>query len=166
MTDSPQILNAARFLGILQLLPCPERERTWRVIAPCRWHSARLDRVFTIPENLIVDLYSVPRPLWIIYPPSEGREDAAAGLHDYLVRYRRTLGLGLRACHREFYDAMNATGARPVEALLKWLNVWCFNWLHPGPGDGTPPASIRAIQAKWPVLDPPEPQQEPQEPGP
>lgn len=139
------------FIDPLVDAPVNERSMLWRITANCRWYSTRLDTTFTIPTNLLVDYYSVPRPFWNIFPPREGREDPAAGLHDYLVRYRKRLGLGLRACHREFRNAMRVLGASRSEARIKWLMVWSFNWMAAGPGDGTPYRKIADLQAKYPV---------------
>lgn len=141
------------FMDDLYLLPCPERDRTWRVLYPVRWFSARLNRVFVIPANLIVDLFSVPRCLWWLFPPSEGRSDAAAALHDLLARYRKVLGLRYLQVHAEFLDAMEYLKTGLLARRAKWLGVVLGNWAVASPGDGTPPDELKEIQAKWPISE-------------
>lgn len=47
-------------------------------------YRSRGGRTITVPVGFETDGASVPRPLWILYPPFGGEYDRAAIVHDYL----------------------------------------------------------------------------------
>jgi hypothetical protein len=64
-----------------------ERPLTYRV---------RPGETITVPAGFVTDLASVPRPLWVLYPP-DGPWAQAAIVHDYEYK---TLGSGVWNGHR------------------------------------------------------------------
>jgi len=109
--------------------------RVWQFQQPL-WFVDWKGRRWILPMYFSCDLWSSPRPFWIIRPPSDGDSDAAAGMHDFLVRCRTLLGIGLRECHHIFRDAMKEVGIGRVRRNAKYLSVYCFNWLAAGDGRG------------------------------
>lgn len=70
-----------QFSGEVELTPLDIGDgRMWRVDVPFSYTASNGDIVF-VPEKSITDLASIPRPLWIFYPP-EGLYTDAAVVHD------------------------------------------------------------------------------------
>ena len=101
------------------------------------------DKSCMIPAPFYNDKYSGPRnPIYKRTRNCE-IEDMPAVLHDFLMRYRKLLGLSIMQCHDLFRQAMILAGLPLWLIQLKYMGVVAFNWLIAGPGDGTPPRKIR-----------------------
>lgn len=77
------------------------------------------DVVVTVPSGFTTDFNSVPRPLWIWFPPWECPE--AALIHDWLYRHpnkrdRATVDL----MHRRI---MEVKGERKSKRVMVWLGI-------------------------------------------
>lgn len=106
---------------------------------PCPIALVYVDRdgkEWPIPADFLCDYYSGIRPIWWHTPPSTGQKDRAAALHDFMVRWRKRLGLSLMDCHRHFRDAMLAVGARTARANTRYVTVVALNWMCAGAGYG------------------------------
>ena len=73
----------------------------------------------SVPAGFETDYASVPRLLWIIFPPS-GTHNKAAVIHDYLYKSK--------ACSRFladalFREAMREVGVHAARAWFMWLAV-------------------------------------------
>lgn len=78
---------------------------------------------WTAPEGTKTDGASVPRVLWSLYGPFEGKYREAAVLHDYYCESQlRTW----QATHNMFYDAMRASGVSERDAKIMWAAVYSF----------------------------------------
>ena len=91
------------------------------------------------------DKYSGPRNPIYKRDRNCDKENMPAGMHDFLMRYRKLLGLSIMQCHDIFRQAMVLAGLPSWLVNLKYTGVVCFNWLIAGPGDGTPPRKIRRV---------------------
>ena len=62
--------------------------RTWRTTRDITNHVGALTShwLITVPKEFETDGASVPRLLWVFFPPFGGNYDQAAVLHDYLYR--------------------------------------------------------------------------------
>jgi hypothetical protein len=134
-------------------IPCEQvSKRVWRTLEPFSfWIDGKYHR---IPAPFFNDKYSVIFDDVIFYvigfPRDRGddAENMPAVLHDYLVRYRKVLGLSLMDCHELFKQSMGMASLPPFTIVAKYSAVVCFNWIMAGPGDGTPPRKIRKAMQK------------------
>lgn len=111
-------------------------ERLWETVNVIAFLDSR-GCLWVFTFGLRTDLYSSPRLLWFIRPPSNGVADVASILHDALVRCRALLGLSLIDCHKIFREAMEACGVGRIRRNVKYAVVYAFNWACAGAGDGT-----------------------------
>ena len=101
-----------------------------------------------IEEPFYHDKYSGPRnPIYKRDRNCE-TENMPAVLHDFLMRYRKLLGLSIMQCHDLFRQAMRLAGLSRWLVWLKYSGVVAFNWMIAGPGDGTPPRNIRRVMRR------------------
>ncbi|MCO6401333.1 MAG: DUF1353 domain-containing protein [Verrucomicrobia bacterium] len=115
--------------------------RVWRIAEPFAFHSTALFDL-EVPAGFLTDFASVPRILWPIIPIADGVYDPAAVVHDYAVRNRKRLGLSLMQCHGMFHEALRCRGTPLWKADTMFAAVVAFNWISPGPGDGTTPKRL------------------------
>ena len=83
------------------------------------------DVVVTVPSGFVTDFNSVPRPLWVWFPPWECPE--AALIHDWLYRHpnkrdRKTVD----AIHKRI---MELTGERTSTRIAVWLGIRAGGWV-------------------------------------
>lgn len=114
----------------------------WQTRRILRFYSARLNRWFTVPEDFLHDYGSVPWLFQFWIPRVDGLADRAYVLHDYLVRYRKELGLSLTDCHALFYEAMRSLQVHKAKAKAAYRAVYCVNWMIAGDGHGVPPKDL------------------------
>lgn len=113
-------------------------------VAPYRWrlvedfgYESRAGLIVLVPAGFETDFASVPRLLWPIIPLTDAVYDKAAVLHDFAVRNRRALGFSLMECHRLFREVLLFTGTGHFKSAVMFSAVVLFNWIDPGPGDGS-----------------------------
>ena len=106
-----------------------------------RWR----DIWYMIPPGFVFDFYSVPRPLWSIYPPRAGWGDEAALIHDFLCRFGVLIGVSRIEADRAFRAAMDHYELS--FARRKWLAVAAYSLVAPE-GDGTPGRKVRRAMRK------------------
>ena len=115
------------------------------------FHFIYLGVHYCIPAGFVLDFYSIPRALRWMFPNNQGVYNESAAIHDFLVRNRKVLGLSLMECHHAFNAAMDYQDMGSARRRTKFSAVVLFNWMAPGPGDGTPGRRARkAIAAKKP----------------
>lgn len=91
--------------------------RVLTLTAPFRFVDG--DQVIDVPEAFTTDFNSVPRLLWIWFPPWEAPE---AGLvHDYL--YRHPGKRSRRACDAIHRRVMELKGERKSKRVAVWLGI-------------------------------------------
>jgi len=123
--------------------------RVWRIAEPFAFHSSALYDL-EIPADFLTDFASVPRIFWPIIPLADGVYDPAAVVHDYAVRNRKRLGLSLMQCHGLFYEALTVRDTPTWKADAMFAAVVAFNWISPGPGDGTtPPRLLKRVRPEF-----------------
>jgi hypothetical protein len=80
-------------------------------------------RNWDVPEGAVTDGASIPRILWISYPPFTGKYRAAAVVHDY---YCQTKSRPWREVHEVFYMAMRTAGVDDKTAKVMYGAVYNF----------------------------------------
>lgn len=121
-----------RFLSPLEFEETAD-QGVYRLTSALRWFDPVAGLQAT-PEGFLTDFYSAPRWAAWIAPQNEPASNAAAVVHDYCVRNRKRLGLGLTQCHAIFLRAMLCLGVPRWKARARWLAVWLFNWVVAGDG--------------------------------
>jgi len=76
-----------------------------------------------VPAGTITDGASIPRILWVKYPPFTGAYRQAAVVHDH---YCQTRSRPWKQTHEAFYNAMRASGVRETEAKTMYTAVYYF----------------------------------------
>lgn len=73
--------------GFLDHLQCEYVDgRVWTVIKPFGFISGKTGLHVIVPEGFETDFASIPRILWRIMPPTDGRIGKGAVIHDFLYR--------------------------------------------------------------------------------
>lgn len=84
-------------------------------------------RVFVVPAGFVSDGASVPRPLWVLYPPFGEAYEPAAWLHDYLYANAESVLVddvdGFRPVNRREADALleEASDAAGFRSSGSWI---------------------------------------------
>ncbi|HAP0136057.1 TPA: DUF1353 domain-containing protein [Escherichia coli] len=95
----------------------------WRLAEPFEfWLTDDPADVIEVPAGYVTDLASVPRILWVVFPP-HGRYAKAAIVHDWL--YDNALRTKAEA-DRIFLDAMTVLGVPCWRRRLMYLAVRLF----------------------------------------
>jgi hypothetical protein len=123
----------------------PYAKGLWMVTRPLSfWVDSMM---FTVPVGFIFDGATIPKPLRWWSAPINGWSDTAAAIHDYLYRYRTTLGITRRFADDVFLivmgEAARKNNIRSAKPIAKYIAVRWFGWLVGGKGDGTPPRKVR-----------------------
>jgi hypothetical protein len=109
-------------------------QRLWVVLSKHRLYFK--GRWFDLPDYFLTDYASVPDAAFDLIAPRDDQYDLAALWHDYLVRYRKILGIGLTFAHKAFNAIMlhlrTVTWKRRVMVAV----VWAVNWAVAGDGQG------------------------------
>lgn len=96
----------------------------WELLAPFEYHIGQYPsaQVIRVPVGTVTDLASVPRILWVIFPP-HGRYAKAAIVHDYLYAQ----GIGTKAwADLVFLESMEVLGVPKVRRKLMYCAVRLF----------------------------------------
>lgn len=107
------------FLTDLQVSPVGEQR--WKLAADlvCDTRFG----ILTVPKRFVTDGASVPRPVWVLYPPMDGDYDAAAVLHDYAYRYATKLSLSRAQADGLLRDGMVATNTAARKRIAIYVAV-------------------------------------------
>lgn len=105
----------------------------WKVFTPFTFYSDKYAPV-DIPEGFETDLASVPRYLWILFPPF-GAYSQAAVTHDFIYKMRKDLTYQgpLRSreeCDNIFLEAMTLLRVPWWKRQLMFRAVRMFGWAH------------------------------------
>lgn len=76
----------------------------------------------TVPKGFVFDGASIPRLLWLLFPPGYGPAHRAAAIHDYLYNYGYN-HYSKRYADDLFRATMLADGANPFIAWAFWRAV-------------------------------------------
>ena len=76
-----------------------------------------------VPAGAVTDGASIPRVLWISYPPFTGQYRSAAVIHDY---YCDKKSRSWRDTHEVFYNATRAAGVKETIAKAMYAAVYYF----------------------------------------
>jgi len=104
--------------------------RVWRTTRPISYSVGQLGSgwTITVPEGFETDGASIPRLLWILWPPFGGDYDQAAVLHDYL--YRTAFKCMERVvADAIFIEAMQVCGTGPWTRWPIFLGVRAGGWV-------------------------------------
>jgi len=89
-----------------------------------------------LPDYFLTDYATVPDLAHSIIKPRDESYDEAAMWHDYLVRYRRILGISLPFAHRAFDAIMKHRNAVRWKRKTMVNIVYAVNWMVAGDGKG------------------------------
>jgi len=81
------------------------------------------NREWHVPSGVKTNGASIPRFLWVNYPPFTGKYRIAAVIHDH---YCVTKDRKWQQVHRMFYDAMRAAGVKIATAKAMYAAVYLF----------------------------------------
>jgi len=99
--------------------------RRWKLYTAFKYCVSSLEKptaVIEVPLGFVTDFASIPRALWIVFPPT-GRYCAATVVHDYMYATAR----GTRKwADAVFYEAMGVLGVPHLQRRLMWLAVRAF----------------------------------------
>lgn len=97
----------------------------WKVVKPYRWEirNWKVKKV-VVDKWFITDFGSVPRPLWIVFNPTEYHSYV---LHDYL--YRNKL-VSRSLSDLSLQIGLLSEGAYWLEAYSIWMGVRLFGWRY------------------------------------
>ena len=121
--------------GGLQTEAIPCEDRLWRTLAPCARREAD-GRVFAAPWDFLFDKTSAPQKTWWLVPPSRGRGDRAACIHDLLCRCRELMGLTQLEIDCLFRTQLTQDGIGGSLALVKAITVGIAGQVYPSAGNG------------------------------
>lgn len=99
----------------------PLNGRRWRLSGSLVFYLG--DLTFTVPDGTVTDLASVPRLLWVAFPPF-GTYTYAAVLHDWAYQS----GLPRHLADGLFLTAMKASGTHLFTRSAMYLAVRLFGW--------------------------------------
>jgi hypothetical protein len=85
-----------------------------------------------VPAGAVTDGASIPRVLWLSYPPFTGQYRSAAVIHDYFCDQKSK---SWRETHEVFYNATRAAGVKEDIAKAMYAAVYYFG---PRWGAGSP----------------------------
>lgn len=104
--------------------------RQWRTIREITYHVGHLGSnwAITIPAGTETDGASVPRLLWVLFPPFGGDYDQAAVLHDYLYR-TQFLCMERVVADALLCEAMKALGTGAITRWSIFVGVRLGGWV-------------------------------------
>ncbi len=97
----------------------PVANRRWRLSGSLVFHLG--EHTFIVPDGTVTDLASVPRLLWVAFPPF-GTYTYAAVLHDWAYQS----GLPRHLADGLFLTAMKISGTHPFTRTAMYLAVRLF----------------------------------------
>lgn len=98
------------------------KRRSNKVRVVYDWEVWVGDERFVVPAGYISDWSSIPRPMWIFYPPNFSEARQAALLHDYIYSHLWPL-YTRKFADTVFHRMMLDDGARRSTARLFYLSV-------------------------------------------
>jgi hypothetical protein len=105
------------------LYTCTVEERVWATTRMHWWVDGD-GTPWAMPEGFHFDMYSSPRLLWFLRPPSNGR-DIPALFHDGMRRAHKLMGLEVREIDlRMFRRQIRDSGGTKRAAQIKGAAVW------------------------------------------
>lgn len=103
---------------------CPKQKYSFRIVSD---YDVRVDNIeYRVPANFITDLASIPRLLWVWFPPHDSRVVAPSILHDYF--YSGETKVSRKFADDVFYNHMLVEGFPRYKAWLFWSGVRIFGW--------------------------------------
>ncbi len=104
--------------------------RQWKTLRPITYTVGKLGSTWaiTIPAGFETDGASVPRLLWVFFPPFGGDYDEAAVLHDYLYR-TWFMCLERVVADAILIEAMKVCGTSAVARWSIFLGVRLGGWV-------------------------------------
>lgn len=125
MTAKAQTPGRYKGEAVMSLLP---DGRNMQLLKPFSYIDPK-GQTWSVPAGTKTDGASIPRVLWVTYPPFTGKYRLAAVIHDY---YCQKQSRTWQDTHKVFYDAMRTADVPEKTAKLMYAAV--YNW---GPRWGT-----------------------------
>jgi len=122
---SAQTLGEYKGEAVLSMLP---DGRNMQLLKPFSYVDPK-GQTWNVPAGTKTDGASIPRILWLTYPPFTGKYRQAAVVHDYYCQLRSR---AWKDTHKVFYDAMLTSGVPEKTAKIMYGAVYGF-----GPRWGT-----------------------------
>lgn len=117
----------------------------WLLIDDCVFHSLHLRGDVIAPRGFQTDFASIPRPLWVLFPPVD-RYDPAAVIHDaaygnaLVTAHGDRIFTGKRIADGLFLEALGACEVNTIKRRLMFAMVTVF-----GDPVGHPLAANRGV---------------------
>ena len=108
-------------------------------------------RNFEAKPNVLIDYASFPDFAYGFFKIRDSWYDVPAFWHDLLVRFRKTLGVTLRWCHRVFNALLKLYGTPTGLRRTMFTSVWLVNWSIVGRGRGMMPFKLHTFEI-WKVI--------------
>ena len=122
---SAQTLGEYKGEAVLSMLP---DGRNMQLLKPFSYVDPK-GQTWSVPAGTKTDGASIPRILWLTYPPFTGKYRQAAVVHDYYCQLRSRTW---KDTHKVFYEAMLTSGVPEKTAKIMYGAVYGF-----GPRWGT-----------------------------
>jgi hypothetical protein len=122
---SAQTLGEYKGEAVLSMLP---DGRNMQLLKPFSYVDPK-GQTWNVPAGTKTDGASIPRILWLTYPPFTGKYRQAAVVHDYYCQLRSRTW---KDTHKVFYEAMLTSGVPEKTAKIMYGAVYGF-----GPRWGT-----------------------------
>lgn len=122
---TPCNLEGDRFLSDLRYENIVGRPYWWRLTQDLVFESERADYLIVVPAGTEMNLTSIPRPLWSVWPPHSPKYAPGAAVHDYLYA---TKPLSRRQADLIFRDAMKVLGVPWWQRSAFYFAVRAGGW--------------------------------------
>lgn len=119
-------MRRAAFLDPLRIEPISASSYWVRLLAELRFRDED-GIVFTVPEDFVCDLASVPKFLRSL--AMDWRLTGRSGsVHDCAYKWAEIWGLTRRQADALYYRCLRADGANRVRAYLQWSGIRAGGW--------------------------------------
>ena len=102
----------------------PRGSKSWEVEED--YHAVVVGNTIRVPKGFITDLASVPRIMWVVFPPF-GRYTEASVVHDFLYSSSE---LSRKKCDEVFFMLMLENNVSYFTAKILHASVRLFGWMH------------------------------------
>jgi hypothetical protein len=116
---SAQTLGEYKGEAVLSMLP---DGRNMQLLKPFSYVDPK-GQTWNVPAGTKTDGASIPRILWLTYPPFTGKYRQAAVVHDYYCQLRSRTW---KDTHKVFYEAMLTSGVPEKTAKIMYGAVYGF----------------------------------------
>jgi len=114
------------------LMVMPLADGTWKLLEQFQFYTRNADYIITVPAGFETDFGSIPRPLWMLWPPYHPSYGKAAVIHDYLyTKQAHETGYPFtrRWADQQFLEGMRVLGANWLRRGILFGMVRLWGWI-------------------------------------